>query len=407
MNIFESIVSAFSSVFSNKMRTFLTMLGIIIGISAVIMITSIGQGFKSALNEEFSGIGSNVIAIYLMSWNQVVKDSDELDMDDVDLMYKHPNIEYVAPRRDANCSVELKNPENEQSCYILGTTAEYKNSFKSEMLYGRFLNERDYATNSKVVVIDEWLAQSAFGRKDVLGEKIKMKFSNTDEYATIVGVLKSEKGQTMSVYSSSTAYMPINALNDIMDDDKEIEYLYAGVKDTSKLQQTTGELIKLIEVKHKNEDKYRVESYMDQVNMINNSLNMVTSFISFVAAISLIVGGVGVMNIMLVTVTERTREIGIRKSLGATNSNIRTQFLIEAMILSFLGGLIGIVFGYLGGVGVASIITKVSTTAIRPIISVPVVLGTVIISSLIGIIFGVYPAGKAAKLDPIEALRYE
>lgn len=389
------------------MRTFLTMLGIIIGISAVIMITSIGQGFKSALNEEFSGIGSNVIAIYLMSWNQVVKDSDELDMDDVDLMYKHPNIEYVAPRRDANCSVELKNPENEQSCYILGTTAEYKNSFKSEMLYGRFLNERDYATNSKVVVIDEWLAQSAFGRKDVLGEKIKMKFSNTDEYATIVGVLKSEKGQTMSVYSSSTAYMPINALNDIMDDDKEIEYLYAGVKDTSKLQQTTGELIKLIEVKHKNKDKYRVESYMDQVNMINNSLNMVTSFISFVAAISLIVGGVGVMNIMLVTVTERTREIGIRKSLGATNSNIRTQFLIEAMILSFLGGLIGIVFGYLGGVGVASIITKVSTTAIRPIISVPVVLGTVIISSLIGIIFGVYPAGKAAKLDPIEALRYE
>lgn len=407
MNIFESIVSAFSSVFSNKMRTFLTMLGIIIGISAVIMITSIGQGFKSALNEEFSGIGSNVIAIYLMSWNQVVKDSDELDMDDVDLMYKHPNIEYVAPRRDANCSVELKNPENEQSCYIFGTTAEYKNSFKSEMLYGRFLNERDYATNSKVVVIDEWLAQSAFGRKDVLGEKIKMKFSNTDEYATIVGILKSEKGQTMSVYSSSTAYMPINALNDIMDDDKEIEYLYAGVKDTSKLQQTTGELIKLIEVKHKNEDKYRVESYMDQVNMINNSLNMVTSFISFVAAISLIVGGVGVMNIMLVTVTERTREIGIRKSLGATNSNIRTQFLIEAMILSFLGGLIGIVFGYLGGVGVASIITKVSTTAIRPIISVPVVLGTVIISSLIGIIFGVYPAGKAAKLDPIEALRYE
>lgn len=407
MNIIENIKTAFSSVFANKMRTFLTMLGIIIGISSVIMITSLGNGAKEYLNKEFSKIKSNLIGVYLRGWGEIVKDDDYLDFDDVDLLAKHSNVEYVAPFTSSNCKTQTRNPYNEQVCYILGTTEDYQRSGDFELVYGRFLNKRDNLTESKVCVIDEMLANIVFGRTDVLGESIKFEFSDSDETLTIVGVLKTENGMMVAAYSQCQVFTPIEVLNNVVDNDgHEIDNIYIGIKDMTQVEKTTQELIRLLEIKHNNTDKYGVETYAEQVKMINNTIGMFTKFIGFVAAISLLVGGVGVMNIMLVTVTERTREIGIRKSLGATDSNIRVQFLVEAMILSFTGGIIGILFGYLGGLLVCAVISTMGTV-ITPVVSIPTVAATVIISSSIGIIFGVYPAGKAAKLDPIEALRYE
>lgn len=410
MNIIEQITSAFTNVFSNKMRTFLTMLGIIIGISSVIMITSVGIGIKSMMDSEFDKLGSNLIVIYLKSWMNNVKDKDYLTDEDLELIKNHPNIEYAAPYISTSAEVDLRN-QSKLYCNITGTTKEYKNQGNFELKYGRFLNDADNIGGTKAAVISEWMAKAMFGYTNIVGKTFKVYFDDYSDTLTIVGVLKSNEDDMgfVSTYSSGEIFMPIKRVYDYKDEDDNdiIDNIYAGVKDTAKLTQTNKEILRLLEVKHNNSDYYAIESYMDQVKLITKVINGITAFIGFVAAISLLVGGIGVMNIMLVTVAERTREIGIRKSLGATNSNIRTQFLIEAVILSLTGGIIGVIIGYLSSLGIGLIISAVADIQFVPVLSVFVITLVVIISSSIGIIFGVYPAAKAAKLDPIEALRYE
>lgn len=280
-----------------------------------------------------------------------------------------------------------------------------------ELAYGRFLNEKDNIGGTRAAVIDEWMAKAMFGYSNVVGKTFKAEFGDYDDILTIVGVLKSDEDDMgfVSTHSQGEIFMPIKKVYDYKDaDDKDIiDNIYAGVKDTKKLTQTNKEIVRLLETSHNNSEYYAIESYMDQVKTITKAIDGITAFIGFVAAISLLVGGVGVMNIMLVTVTERTREIGIRKSLGATNSNIRTQFLIEAIILSLTGGIIGVILGYLGSLGVGAVVSSLAGFSFTPVLSPSIILLVVIISSSIGIIFGVYPASKAAKLDPIEALRYE
>lgn len=408
MNLFESIKTAISSVLSNKMRTFLTMLGIIIGISSVIMITSIGNGIESMLNEEFSRIGSNIIAIYLKGWGENLKDTEKLRLDDVDIIKNHKNLVFAAPLVSTSGTIEVQRSGATINLYITGTTEDYKYSGKTEILYGRYINGSDYSSKSNVVVIDEWTAKMIFGNSNAVGKSFEIEIGDMDVEVTIVGILKNEDNEMVSLYGQGSAIMPATAVCRIKDTDDVIDTIYAGVNDMSQINKTTKELIKLMEISHRSESgRYGVESYMEQVKSITNSLKMVTYFISFVAAISLLVGGIGVMNIMLVTVTERTREIGIRKSLGATNSNIRTQFMIEACLLSLLGGVIGVILGNIGAIGIGAIIKSYSGMDFTPLASIPAILITVAISSAIGIIFGVYPASKAAKLDPINALRYE
>lgn len=410
MNVIEQITSAFGNVFSNKMRTFLTMLGIIIGISSVIMITSLGVGIKTMLDNEFDKIGSNLIVVYLKSWMNNVKDSDYLTDEDITLLKSHPNIEYVAPTSSTNGEVELRN-KSLLYCSITGTTAEYKNQGKMEMAYGRFLNSSDNIGGTKAAVIDEWMAKAMFGYTNVVGNTFKIDFDEYDDIFTIVGVLKTDEDEMglVSTHSQGEIFIPIKRVYDYKDEDDRdiIDYIYAGVKDTTKLTQTNKEILRLLEVTHSNTDYYAIESYMNQVKIITTAINGVTAFIVFVAAISLLVGGVGVMNIMLVTVTERTREIGIRKSLGATNRNIKIQFLIESIILSLTGGILGVIIGYSGSLGIGALVSSLANIKFTPVLSIPIITAVVIVSSSIGIIFGVYPASKAAKLDPIEALRYE
>lgn len=410
MNIIEQIRSAFSNVFSNKMRTFLTMLGIIIGISSVIMITSVGVGIKTMMDSEFDKLGSNLIVIYLKGWMNNVKDKDYLTDEDVELIKSHPNIEYVAPYISSNAEVTLRN-QSKLYCSVTGTTAEYRNQGNMDLAYGRFLNASDNIGGTRSAVIDEWMAKAMFGYTNVVGKTFRAEFGDYEDTLNIVGVLKSNEDDMgfVSAYSQGEIFMPIKKVYDYKDsEDKDIiDNIYAGVKDTDKLTQTNNEILRLLSISHDNTDYYAIESYMDQVKMITKIIDGITAFIGFVAAISLVVGGVGVMNIMLVTVTERTREIGIRKSLGATNGNIRTQFLIEAIILSLTGGLIGVILGYLGSLAIGAVVSVLANIDFTPVLSLYIITMVVIISSSIGIVFGVYPATKAAKLDPIEALRYE
>ncbi|MDE6181764.1 MAG: FtsX-like permease family protein, partial [Eubacteriales bacterium] len=248
-------------------------------------------------------------------------------------------------------------------------------------------------------------AMDIFGREDVLGEIITFKSDKGDIDLNIVGV---EKISENNLYVSHMIYAPIlTVMNFGGNTNKNVQNVSFKLDSIDYFNKVEKEVLKALSASHGNDPKkYTVIGNFQFSNATAGMIGMLTIFIGFVAGISLLVGGIGVMNIMLVTVTERTREIGIRKSLGATNGNIKFQFLIESMCISLLGGTIGVILGYLGTFIAKQVLKYIGNTLV-PTVSLPVVLAVFIISSLIGIIFGVYPAGKAAKLDPIEALRYE
>ena len=406
MNIIENFKSAIFNILSSKMRTFLTTLGIIIGITAVIIITAIGRGFQNDMNETFSGIDSGAIEVYT-SYNETIRDKDKFTLKDLDSLRELENIEFVSPSYGSNVSVELKDPSQLKSSVLNGANEDIKGLKNLKMKYGRFIDEKDRQGKSKVCVIDNVLAKEIFGREDVIGESISAE--------TVFGDIKGIELEVIGVYEIEQAdfytpsiYFPIETAMDFLGNaEQTFETINLKVVDSSIFDKTKREILKVLTSNHNNgEEKYQVSGSFEMMNTMNATIQIFTVFIGLVAGISLLVGGIGVMNIMLVTVTERTKEIGIRKSLGATNSNIKMQFLIEAITVALLGGVVGIILGYIGSFLAGKVISLMGST-LKPEVSIPVVIGAVLISSMIGVIFGVYPAGKAAKLDPIEALRYE
>ncbi|MDR1665165.1 MAG: ABC transporter permease [Clostridiales bacterium] len=399
MSVLESIASAISSVMANKMRSVLTMLGIIIGIAAVIMITSIGQGFQNSLNSSFESLGMAGLEISVRSDGEI-READLLTMEDVELIRQHPDVVSAAPLNALNGQIRLKNPTETSNAVFMGSTEAYRDVQALDVRYGRFLAELDVTNESPVIVIDTNLAREIFGRSDVVGETIHASLWFGSAELTVIGVYRSEDFGMAMFEMPYIVYLPVTTLMKL-GGSEYVDYIYASGSDRERLDLTAAEIAKLLSLKHRNEKKYNVSNIMQQMDTISGVLGSVTTFVGLVAAISLIVGGIGVMNIMLVTVTERTREIGIRKSLGATDGNIQMQFLIEAVILTAIGGFIGILLGYFGGFAIGNFVD------FTPSVDIPTVIMTVAVSSVIGIIFGVYPAGKAARLDPIEALRYE
>ena len=409
MNIFENISAAISSVFSNKMRTFLTMIGIIIGVSSVITITALGKGFENTIKSAFDILNSKSIQI-VTNWSSGVTSKDNISIDDAESLKSHPNIKYVSGYVSLRGSITLKNPEEEETVNMFGSEVEFsymqKNFFK--LKYGRVFTEKENSTKAKVCLIDENMAMKVFGRKDVVGEEVNLFINNKDYKFQVVGVISSENEALMGTMIP----MPLNTALDIYDTE-QVDMLYVELNDTENLTRTKNEIVRILAANHNTtDDKYMAISNMEQIKQIEQVINMFTVFIGFVASISLLVGGIGVMNIMLVTVTERTREIGIRKSLGATNSNIKTQFLIESMFICALGGIFGIIVGYSVSIVLGNFLNSFFTISTGmemqpPVLSMPVSIGAMLVSTIVGVIFGVYPAGKAAKLDPIEALRYE
>ncbi|WP_250278289.1 ABC transporter permease [[Clostridium] colinum] len=406
MNIIENFKSAIFNILSSKMRTFLTTLGIIIGITSVIIITAIGKGFKNNVNSTFSDIDTGTISV-TTAYDETIRDKDKFVLKDLDRLKDIKNVDTVMPSYSTNVSVKLKDPSNLKSCFIYGVNEDAKNLKKIKMKYGRFIDEKDRQSKAKVCVIDNNLAREIFGREDAVGETISIE--------TVVGKIKSTNLEIIGINSventgfyTPNIYYPVETAMEFLDNPSQtFEGIDLKLVNSNKFEQTKREIIKVLNANHNNEEKkYGVQGNLELVKSMSGTVQIFTLFIGLVAGISLLVGGIGVMNIMLVTVTERTREIGIRKSLGATNNNIKMQFLIEAITVALLGGVIGILFGYLGSFSIGKIATIVGAK-LKPDVSIPVVLGAVITSSMIGIIFGVYPAGKAAKLDPIEALRYE
>ncbi|MCL1844610.1 MAG: ABC transporter permease [Defluviitaleaceae bacterium] len=402
MNFFESITSAVYSVLANRMRSILTMLGIIIGIASVIMITSVGQGVQNSMNEVFADFGAGTLMVNMRQnpANPATR-RDRLTLESAEFLAEHPDVSVVSVASGRSGRVQLRNPTETAAVTIIGADEHFRQAQNIDVRFGRFLATLDVDRTTPVVVIDSTLARDIFGRTDVVGESIRVTFWFGTVDLLVVGVFRNNDPMAGMFDFPTSAFIPITHFQNIFNDDNLVDQLLVIADDLNRLDEIAAEVTRLLSLFHGNEDRYQVSVLMSEIDMINDVLFMVTGFVVLVALISLAVGGIGVMNIMLVTVTERTREIGIRKSLGATNGNIRFQFLVEAVILTASGGIIGIILGYYGGFGLGGLM------GLTPSVNIPMVLGTVIVSSLVGIAAGVYPAHKAAKLDPIAALRYE
>jgi len=340
MKFLENLKMALDSIKSNKMRSFLTMLGIIIGISSVITIVSLGKGGQNTITGEFEKIGSATVSIKVDQ--SKASNNDYINQEDADIIKnKIEKVKYVAPivSRDGFVTEGTKN----KKLYIDGSTPDVQYVTNAEMVYGRFFNEGEYIEGKPVVIIDERSAKNIFGTEDVVGRKLKINAKTSSKQATIIGVSKSESGPFSGGGEDSPIFLtcPINFLKDLYPEDFTIGSLYIIATNKNDTEEAGVMAKNILENRHHNKgkDMYKVENMLKQLDEVNKVIGIFTTFIGAVAAISLLVGGIGVMNIMLVSVTERTREIGIRKALGATTKNILIQFLTESVIISLIGGL--------------------------------------------------------------------
>ena len=403
--ILEYIKIALMNIKSNKGRSILTMLGIIIGIASVIMIISIGNGMRGEINNELNSIAGGQIALYT---NDSVEGNDVTFTDeDFQLIEDRvSNVKGVTPKYSMWGNAEGRKGNFEALIYAGNEALQYC-AATEPLVRGHYFTESDYLASNKVCVINETSAKMLFGTTDVVGMSFDVTIYNVTQELRIVGVREDSSSALISALGGSgnlQVEMPISTLGsgyDFWVENFNSFYIVAEGSDNSK--QVAKDSMRLMETRHnvRGENKIMMENFADYQNQYDSILGVVTIFISFVAAISLLVGGIGVMNIMLVSVTERTREIGIRKSLGARTKSILLQFLAEAGIITLLGGLIGIVIGS----GLAMIVCAALGFQAR--VSVGTVILAAVFSSGVGIFFGIYPAKKAARLSPIEALRHE
>ena len=403
MNIKENFKIAIESVKANKMRSFLTMLGIIIGISSVITIVSLGEGGQSAITGEFEKIGAASVNIKVDA--QKASTSDYITLTDINqIRDRVPTVKYVSPilQKQGIANSDIKS----KKASITGVNEEYINIGNIELTYGRYFNTGEYLEGKAVVIIDDITAKSLFGYEDAVGKSINIGAKLSPKKATIIGISKSQMGMFGGGSNDNIPamiYGPLTFIQELYPNENLIDTLTLVATSKEDTESAGNGAINILENRHSNagRDIYSAESIMKQLDQVNKVLGIFTTFIGAVAGISLLVGGIGVMNIMLVSVTERTREIGIRKAIGATTKNILMQFLTESVIISLIGGIVGMILGIIGSYFIGSF------AGVTPVLSLSVILGVIFFSSAVGIFFGIYPAKKAAELDPIDALRYE
>lgn len=403
--IWEYIKIALMNIKSNKGRSILTMLGIIIGISSVIMVISIGNGLRGQVNSELEGLAGGQIAFYVDSTRKdTTVTFNQSDFDAIQTQIAH--VKGVTPSYGAWGTAE--GPKGDFDISMSGGTVGLQYITSDPIIRGKYFTQNDYDAGSNVCIITESNATALFGTSDVIGMSFDATFWGITQELRIIGVRQDNASSLISMGSGGVttiqAEVPLtfmaNKLGYYID---EINQFYVVAESSEYCTEVATKVLSLLENRHnvRGENQIMMQSFNDVSAQFDTILSFITVFISFVAAISLLVGGIGVMNIMLVSVTERTREIGIRKALGARTASVLLQFLAEAGIITLLGGIIGIILGILGGYGVGAIVN------LTPSVSVGTVIAASLFSCGVGIFFGIYPARKAAKLSPIEALRHE
>lgn len=401
--VWEYIKIALMNIKSNKGRSVLTMLGIIIGISSVIMIISIGNGIKAQVNGELNEMAGGQIAVYTdNTHNDEPIYFDEEDFEAI--MDEIGGIKGVTPNYSMWGTVSTR--KGNFDTILSGGTAGMEFYSSNPVIKGHYFTESDYYGGRRVCVLTESGARQLYGTTDVIGMTMEINLYGATQEFTVVGIREDSAASLVNMGAGSTIQMeiPMSALEGgfgfYVGD---FEQFYVIGESNEHLSEIATQCVSLLEKRHnaRGSGAIMVESFNDALAQVNNVLGYITIFVVLVAAISLLVGGIGVMNIMLVSVTERTREIGIRKSLGARTGSILLQFLSESAIITLMGGIIGIIIGVSGAFAVCSLIGF--TAQVLP----STVLGASIFSSAVGIFFGIYPARKAARLSPIEALRHE
>lgn len=404
---YEYIKMAVQNIRANKGRSFLTMLGIIIGIASVIAIVAIGQGTKNQMNSEISDIGGG--QIYISCSSDAMAEDEWILPGDVDAVRQLDSVEGVSISESYDG--ETVTGKGTFSLMVTAEGPDAKMINNADMKHGNYFGEQEIEAAKNVCVISDNDAKRLFGTDDVVGMSLDITCYDMTKSFRIMGVTTQKENGTFVSYTYEgmpvTISIPYTAMDELIGN---MDYFYSMTvqADTSLDSQTVADqIVSLLERRHQSagEDYFQVQNFQDVMKTLNQMMGMVTAFISFVAGISLLVGGIGVMNIMLVSVTERTREIGIRKSLGAKTSSIMLQFLAEAAILTVIGGLIGIITGIIGAYGICSVISAAAGVTISPGITIPVILIATLFSCAVGVFFGIYPARKAARLSPIEALR--
>ena len=406
MNFTESFLTSLDSLMANKMRSVLTMLGVIIGVAAVIALMAIGNGVRDSITSEVQSFGSNLLTISTDFDNS--NGQQTLSMSDVEAIsnpINAPAINRVAAATSGQQEVVFNGLLESET--VTGVTANYFGvNNLTDFTAGDGLTDNDVVTSARVAVIGSTVTADLFGETYPVGKSVKI---NGVSYE-VVGVLK-EQGQGFGGNPDTTVYIPISTAQSRLYPDrtrtgaKAVSTIYAEAASedlaVEGVDQITDTLRNLHGITYSGEDDFSIFSQTDLLETIGTITGILTAFLGAIAGISLVVGGIGIMNIMLVSVTERTREIGIRKAIGALKRDILIQFLLESSLLSILGGLIGIVLGWA--------IAKVSENFLD--FSAVVDIGTVLLATGfaagVGLIFGIYPAWRAADLRPIEALRYE
>lgn len=405
--LFEYIKMAVQNIRANKGRSFLTMLGIIIGIASVIAIVSIGEGTKNQMNSEIDGIGGGQIAVSVS--NDAITESEFITAEDVQAVREIDTVEGV--NVSESYDGETVTGKGNFSIMLTAEGPDAKLLNNSEMKYGNYFGENEIEEGKNVCVISDADAKRLFGTDDVVGMNLDITCYDSSKSFRIMGVTTQKENGTFVSYTYDgmpvAVNIPYSSMEDLAGAADEFYSLTIQGDKTLDSQIIADQVVHILEKRHQcaGEEYFQVQSFQDVMQSMNEMLGMVTAFISFVAGISLLVGGIGVMNIMLVSVTERTREIGIRKSLGAKTSSIMLQFLAEAAILTVIGGLIGIILGILAAYGICSVMSGSIGMTITPGISPTVIFAATLFSCAVGVFFGIYPAKKAARLSPIEALR--
>ena len=408
MNLRAAIIEALESLYANKVRSGLTMLGIVIGVGAVIAMLSVGSGAQNTITGSISGIGTNLLFVFPGNMQENVSNIKPLTQGDAQALsdtLQAPSIAAVAPVVQKMLTISFAGEQT--STQVNGVTPNYQSVRNQTLTEGEFISDENVLGRASVAVIGPQTAEKLFGRSDgVVGETIRIE----GQPFRVIGVLESKGGGSFGSHDDNVL-IPLTTAQArlIRNSNNRYDIIFLQAVSPEEVTNASEQAAQILRNRHRTQvglDDFTIFSQQDFVATAQTITGVLTIFLGGIAAISLLVGGIGIMNIMLVSVTERTREIGLRKAIGARKRDILIQFLTESSLLSLFGGLVGIGLGWLIGFIVGKI-AEASGTPFSPAFTLSAVLLATVFSTAVGLFFGIYPANRAANLEPVEALRYE